>query len=351
MKIINQYTNITLIFFCFLISNLAYSQKFKFDLNDKNSDKISPIVQDRITEFTLIIRQIVKEEKTAMEKKIAEVDEDLKQDKLTINEANAKKETLAKVYSTVINDRIKEINFNLDDIIKQQVAFSIMNDEDPIETSTDEDIRKRYKIINQINGYGSFGYMAFTGRKNEELNKHEKFSSNLTFGLMYERQLSITSPVNFLVGGLFSWRTYRLDDSMMFNRDEDGNVGLVKSDKALDKSKLRSAYILAPIGFKFNFSKIKQVTENFAYRPKSKHYIAAYAYGGALLSSNNIVKGKGIRSREKGNYNVNNFIYGAEITVGLGLINVFVRKDFNNYFKEKTFDNRKMLQFGINIGI
>ena len=48
---------------------------------------------------------------------------------------------------------------------------------------------------------------------------------------------------------------------------------------------------------------------------------------------------------------MNNFVYGAEITVGLGIINLFVRKDFNNYFKDNTFDNRKMIQFGINLGI
>jgi len=48
---------------------------------------------------------------------------------------------------------------------------------------------------------------------------------------------------------------------------------------------------------------------------------------------------------------VKNFIYGAEITIGLGLIDVFVRKDLNNYFKDNTFDNRKMIQFGINLGL
>ena len=74
-------------------------------------------------------------------------------------------------------------------------------------------------------------------------------------------------------------------------------------------------------------------------------------YGGTLLSSNNIYKGDGVRNKERGNYNVNNFIYGAEITIGLGLIDVFVRKDLNNYFKDNTFDNRKMIQFGINLGI
>ncbi|WP_291091841.1 PorT family protein [Empedobacter sp. UBA7494] len=334
-----------------LSATSLYAQKFTFDLNDKNEEKISPIVKDRISEFTLVIRQIVQEEKSAMEKKIAAVDKELTEGKLNASEATAKKEAIASVYSGTINDRIQEVNFNLDDIIKQQVAFSIMNGEDPITPKTKQDVTKRYRIANQINGYASFGYMAFTGKKDEELNKHEKFSSNLTAGLMYERQLSLTSPVNFLAGGLFSWRTYRIDDDMRFNRDENGNVGLVKSDKSLDKSKLRSAYFMVPVGFKYNFSKVKNITEDFAYRPQGKHYIAAYMYGGTLLSSNNIYKGDGVRNKERGNYNVNNFIYGAEITIGLGLIDVFVRKDLNNYFKDNTFDNRKMIQFGINLGI
>ncbi len=334
-----------------LSATSLYAQKFTFDLNDKSDEKVSPIVRDRINEFTLVIRQIVQEEKSALEKKISEVDKDLANNKITASEATAKKEALSSVYSGTINDRIQEVNFNLDDIIKQQVAFSIMNGEDPITPKTEKDAKKRYKLTNQISGYGSFGYMAFTGKQNDELNQHEKFSSNLTVGLMYERQLSITSPVNFMAGAAFSWRTYRLDDDMMFNRDANGHVGLLKSDQSLDKSKLRSAYFMVPVGFKYNFSKVKKLTDDFSYRPQSKHYIALTAYGGTLLSSNNIVKGDGIRNKERGNFNVNNFIYGAELTVGLGIVDVFVRKDFNNYFKDNTFDNRKMIQFGITIGM
>ncbi|QES92180.1 PorT family protein [Empedobacter brevis] len=333
-----------------LSATSLYAQKFIFDLNDKNDEKISPIVRDRISEFTLVIRQIVQEEKGAMEKKIIAVDKELAEGKLTASEATARKEEIANVYSETINDRIQEVNFNLDDIIKQQVAFSIMNG-DPVTPKTKQDVTKRYRIVNQINGYGSFGYMAFTGKKNEELNQHEKFSSNLTAGMIYERQLSLTSPLNFLTGALFSWRTYRLDDDMRFNRDENGNIGVIKSEKSLDKSKLRSAYFMVPVGFKYNFSKVKNITEDFAYRPQAKHYIAAYVYGGTLLSSNNIYKGDGVRNKQRGNYNVNNFIYGAEVTIGLGLIDVFVRKDFNTYFKDNTFDNRKMIQFGINLGL
>ncbi len=335
---------------CFATTSL-YAQRFTFDLNDKNQEKISPIVRDRISEFTLVIQQIVQEEKTAMEKKITEVDQDVEKGKIPASEGTAKKEELANVYSETINERIQEVNFNLDDLIKQQVAFSIMNGEDPVITQTERDMKKRHRIVNQLNGYGSFGYMTFTGKKDEELNQHEKFSSNLTFGLFYERQVALTSPVNFLAGALFSWRTYRIDDDMMFNRDQNGNVGLIKSEKSLDKSKLRSAYFMVPVGLKYNFSKVKNLTDEFSYRPQSKYYIAAYAYGGTLLSSNNIYKGSGVKSKSKGNYNVNNFIYGAEVTVGLGFIDVFVRKDFNNYFKNNTFDDRKMIQFGINFGL
>jgi hypothetical protein len=336
---------------CLSATSSLYAQKFTFDLNDKNSEKISPIVRDRISEFTMVIRQIVQEEKSAMEKKIAEVQTDLINKKITLEEATAKKEAIASVYSGTINERIQEVNFNLDDIIKQQVAFSIMNGEDPTDIKTDKYVKKQHRLTNQISGYGSFGYMAFTDKKDDVLSKHDKFSSNLTVGLMYERQLSITSPLNFLAGIAFSWRTYRLDDDMMFSRDEFGNVGVVQSDKSLNKSKLRSAYFMVPVGLRYNFSKINKVSDEFSYRPQSKHYVALTAYGGTLLSSNNIVKGDGVRSKERANYNVNNFIYGAELTVGLGIVDVFVRKDFSPYFEKNTFDNRKMIQFGITIGM
>lgn len=47
---------------------------------------------------------------------------------------------------------------------------------------------------------------------------------------------------------------------------------------------------------------------------------------------------------------MNDLTYGGQLTLSYKLLNFYVRQDFSSYFDDKTFDDRKMLQVGINIG-
>jgi hypothetical protein len=78
--------------------------------------------------------------------------------------------------------------------------------------------------------------------------------------------------------------------------------------------------------------------------------VTANVYGGIKMASNNIVKGDEVKFRHRENYDVNPFVYGAQVTMSYGQFGVFVKKDFSNYFKNKTFENDKMLQFGVSWG-
>lgn len=334
----------------------SFGQKISFDFNkDSNThEPVSPIVKEKIESYALEISKIVIDEKILMNQEIISVNGEITAGTISGSEGDTKKAEISQKYSEKINERIELLEFDLDEITKKQVEYTILNtDVDKLTKEKNfKDLETKYKAKNEVVGYLSYGVMHFADGDDESLNRHLGFGSGIDFGLLYHKQINRTSPFTFIIGAYFSWRTMRFDDDYMISRSNEGNVNLVQYDKNLEKSKLRSTYIIVPIGIKYSFSSLKKVNDEISYRNVDKGIgIGVNVYGGFRINQNNIVKGEDISMREKGtNYNLNNFVYGAQATLSIDNINFFVRQDLSSYFKDNTFDERKMLQFGINFG-
>ncbi len=339
-----------------LIGMTSFAQKINFDFNknEGESDLISPVVKEKIEEYALEVRKIVVEEKILINAEISKVDSALITKTINSSEADRQKEEISQRYSDKIDERIHGLNFDLDEITKKQVQYTILSTD--VEKLSKENelntLHDKYKAKNEVTGYLSYGMMYFPDDDNELLNKHLGYSSGIDAGFAYHKQFNRTSPWEFISGFYFSWRTMRFDDDYMINRTEEGDVNLIQHGKNLEKSKLRSTYIVVPVGLKFNISPLKKVTDEFSYRNIDRGIgIGANLYGGFRISKNNIVKGEDISFREKDtNYNLSPFIYGAQVTLSFNDLNFFVRQELSSYFEDNTFDDRKMLQFGINLG-
>lgn len=334
----------------------SFAQKIKLDFN-KNTEaeeKISAAVQEKIEDYAFEIRKIVIDEKVLLNEEILTVENELKSNSISSSEADSKKSEISQKYAQRINQRISQIDFDLDEITKKQVEYTILNT-DVEQLSKEKQYRSlenTYKAKNLVTGFFSYGIMHFEDGDDESLNNHLGYSSGIDAGFLYHRQFNRTSPWEFITGVYFSWRTLRFDDDYMINRSEEGEISLMQYDKNLKKSKLRSTYVMVPVGIKFNISPLKKVTDDFSYRNTSQGIsVGANLYGGFRISKNNIVKGEDISHREKDtNYNLSPFVYGAQFTLGIDNINFFVRQDLSSYFEKNTFDDRKMLQFGVNLG-
>jgi len=339
-----------------LMGMTSFAQKVNFDFNksETESDLISPVVKEKIEEYALEVRRIVIEEKILMNAEISKVDSVLTAKTINSSEAGRQKEEISQKYSDKIDERIHGLNFDLDEITKKQVQYTILSTD--VEKLSKENelntLQDKHKPKNEMTGYLSYGMMYFADDDNELLNKHLGYSSGIDAGFLYHKQFSRTSPWEFVTGVYFSWKTMRFDDDYMISRDDEGDVNLIQHDKNLTKSKLRATYIVVPVGLKFHISPLKKIGNEFSYRNIDRGLaIGANVYGGFRISKNNIVKGEDIGFREKDtNYNLNNIVYGAQFTLSLNNVNFFVRQDLSSYFKEGIFDDRKMLQFGINFG-
>ena len=333
-----------------LFSTSVFAQQIAIDFNkNKDQDQVSPKVREKMDEFQIQIKSIVNEEKLKLDQGIQKIDQDLAEGKISKTQADDLKLELAENSSEIINDRIQKVNFDLDDLIKKQVAFSILNGND---SGVIPEKPKSVTVVstNQLSAYVAYGVMGFSGTKDEMLDNHLGFMNNTEIGAIYEKQLGVNSPFSFKSGLVFSWRTIRLEDNYKFDRTDNGSTTLTLSDVNLDKSKLRGTYIMIPVGLDYTFMR-KVVNNNVEVKKISPYTLGFNFYGGAKISNNNIIKGNGVKARDKKDYNLNPFIYGAQVTFTYNNWSLYARKDFSNYFDKNTFDNSKMFQVGLAYGL
>lgn len=341
---------IMMAFACILFNNVYAQSKWSFSLPaSKENEKISPIVKEKVDDYAKKIDEIIQEEKKMMEEELIA----LQNKNLDKADFDLQKKEIANRYSEKIDKRIADLGFDLDSVIEKQVKYSLLNSD----VTSNEEIRakilEKYRPKKNFSSYFSYGIMNLTNDlPDNELDKNIGYASNLEFGLNFNYHFSRTSHFGLLSGIRFSWRTLRLDNNLYFNKDSEGNVYLDKYEKSLDKNKLRTGYIIVPLGLQYNFSRLKDAGMDIKYRNfRDGFKIAGYFYGGVKMSTNNIISGDGPDFRDRGNYQVNPFVFGAQFTVSYDDFSIFVKKDFTNYFKGGNFSNDKALVFGISLGL
>ncbi|MCU7617331.1 PorT family protein [Chryseobacterium sp. PBS4-4] len=334
---------------CLVATSVNAQKRLKLNLQSKENTEVSPIVKEKVDEYAKKIDAIIQEEKKLMEAELLI----LQSKNLEKTEFDKQKAEVANRYSEKIDQRIEALGFDLDTVIQKQVKYSLLNSDVTSNEELKAKLLKKFRATKDFTGYFTYGIMTLTNDKaDNDLDKNLGYANNLEFGLKFNYQFNRTSPWGLISGIGFSWRTVRLDNNMIFAKDSNADVYVANYQGNTDKSKLRTGYIIVPLGLQYNFSKLKNAGMDIQYRPYSDGFrIAANMYGGVKMSTNNIVSGDREDFRDRGNYKVNPFVYGAQFTVSYDNISLFVKKDFSNFYKDSYFQNDKALVFGIGIGL
>lgn len=336
-------------FLC-LFANAAIAQKrLKINFQSKENTEVSPIVKEKVEEYATKINAVIQEEKILMDAEI----KDLSGKNLPKTEFDKQKTEIADRYSAKIDQRIEGLGFDLDAVIEKQVRYSLLNSDVVSDEELKANLLKKFRATNELTPYFTYGIMMLTNDlPDNDLDKNIGYNSNLEVGFKYNYQFSRTSPWGFISGIGLSWRTVRLENNKYFAKDANANVTVADYPGNVEKNKLRTGYLMVPIGFQYNFSKMKNVGMDIQYRSYSGGFrIAANAYGGVKMSTNNIVRGSAEDFRNRENYQVNPFVYGAQLTFSYNSWSLFVKKDFSNFFEKNNFKNDKALVIGLGLGL
>lgn len=114
----------------------------------------------------------------------------------------------------------------------------------------------------------------------------------------------------------------------------------------LDKSKFRVDNLVFPIHFELGPSNKIEKEDYFRYDTHKKIKIGLGGYAGFRLASRQKLKfndgSQEVKQKFKGDYNVNNFIYGLSAYLGWRGTALYVKYDLNTIFKDNPIEQRNV---------
>jgi len=190
-----------------------------------------------------------------------------------------------------------------------------------------------------INSFTNVDYKTFTPNF-MDLNQNKSFEIGINI-LRYSIGLQKDKRNIGLVTGLgWTYNDYRFSNAYTIENDNGLVKPIVLEKTGLSKSKLSTTYLTVPLMLEF------QIPVNG--RDK-KLYFSGGVIGGLKVGSHTKVKIDGSKSKDRGDFNINPFRYGATARFGYKGINLFGTYYFSTFFKNGR--GPEMYPFTIGIGL
>jgi hypothetical protein len=294
------------------------------------------------------IEKITREEKKALKEEVEIVNVQLSEGKITREEADKKKKQLAEARAIIIEEKITVAQNELNDLVQQKVDGKIK----------ESDSVKKYTLrIDCIR----------CGKGKDSIYREKRTTSQFVFAaginnLVTDGRLK-NSDYEFMGSHFYEWgftfnsrilknhnllhAKYGL--SLMYNniRPTENRNFVVDGDKTvlevnpvnLDESRFRNVYLVLPAHLEFDFSGSKHDSNGKTYfRTHRSFRFGLGGYAGINVKSKQILKYDQGDIKEKvvskGDYNVNNFIYGLSGYMGYRDISLYVKYDLNPLFAD-----------------
>jgi hypothetical protein len=127
-------------------------------------------------------------------------------------------------------------------------------------------------------------------------------------------------------------------------------TNLEASSINLKDSRFRNVYIVMPLHLELDFSGRKEKGGKTYFKTHESFRLGVGGYFGARLKSKQVLEfdsdNHNFTNKEKGDFNVNNFIYGVSTYIGYKASSLYLKYDLNPMFK-----NNNVKQNNISLGI
>lgn len=321
--------------------------------------------EERAKDIANRIEQITKEEKAALKLEVEAVNSQLQSGSITSSEADERKMHLAESRAKSIENRVAAAQAELNQLVKDKVDGRI-KEEDSARFSLEisapiKFVDKEKKMRDSIKGESrtTSQFVFAFGLNNLETNNSVAHSDFRVWGShFYEWGITFNTRImknhNLLhakYGLSLMYNNLRATDNRYF--DEDGDqTNLVDSPIDLGDSRFRNVYLVVPAHLEFDFSGKK----NGIFQTHKSFRFGIGGYAGVNIKSKQILEfededGNDVTQKTKGDFNVNNFIYGVSSYIGYKEISLYVKYDLNPLFEDNTIDQRNIsagIRFDLN---
>lgn len=311
------------------------------------------------------IEKITEEEKSALKTEVENISNQLETGTITKQEAEQQKIAVAEKRAANIETRTAVAQQELMDLVQQKVDGKIgastkkgkyislqIGEKDSDTTKTV--IRKTARTASQ--------FVFATGLNNLATNNSVAHSDFKTWGShFYEWGVTwntrIAKEHNLLhakYGLSLMYNNLRPTENRVFV--ENGNQTTLETSAInLKDSRFRNVSLVVPFHLEFDFSKNDASKGSDQFVTHDGFRVGLGGFAGANIKSKQIVRyddnGHDFRNREKGDFNVNDFVYGLSAYVGYRGTSLYMKYDLNPLFKDNAIDQNNVslgIRFDIN---
>lgn len=302
----------------------------------------------RAKEIAQHITTIKTEEKKALKEEVEAIDKQITEGKITKEKGAEIKAKIAAERASNIENKVAEQEARLRELVNEK-----------IEEVGKDSIKAKYSI--SIPGGYSKG-----AKKKQNSEKRTTGQTVFAFGannVLTDGNLAHSDfyflRSNFYEWG-YTWNTrlsnqsnlahFKYGFSVMYNElnptqnrifaTNGQTTGLIAFNNDLKLSKLRNVNLVFPMHFEFDFSKTSSVDDKKIFRSHKGLRIGLGGFAGFNLKTKQKVcyeiDGYEVTEKTKGNFNVNDFVYGVSSYIGYKQTSLYVKYDLNPLFTDNT---------------
>ena len=338
----------------------GYAQETKTDSTKTTSN------QYKIEALQELKAKIEKEEREFLKQEIESINQRLDAKDITAAEAEVLKKEAAKKRAANIENRIAIIDNKIALLSRNESGYDAEQRSDGYFAIKFGDDEEEWTAIQ-------------LGRKNRPRKYDRRTTSDIVFAFGFNNALIDgqdlgDSPYKIAGSGFmelgYAWKTrifqntnfWRLkygfsfqwnkldikDNQFLVNNDD--QITLQEFPVELNKAKFRTTNLVFPVHLEFGPSKKIERKNYFRYSTHNRFKIGLGGYAGLNIGSMQKLKykedGNRIKDKQRGGFEVNEFVYGLSSYVAWGDVALYVKYDLNPLFKDQAVD-----QNNISVGI
>lgn len=297
------------------------------------------------------IEKITKQEKETLKKEVEEINVQLSNGVITREQAEKRKKELAEARAVIIEEKVTLAQNELNDLVQQKVDGKLK----------EQDSTKKNRLIihwdrndwNNKNGKDSIrgekrttSQFVFAMGLNNIIADGELQDSNYKFMGSHFYEWGFTYNSRLIKNYNLLHAKYGL--SLMYNniRPTNNRSFVVNGDQTnleinpvnLKESRFRNVYLVLPVHLEFDFTNPKEKDGKTYFRTHKSFRFGIGGYAGINVKSKQILKFEEddlkYKTTIKGDYNVNNFIYGLSSYIGYKELSLYLKYDLNPLFQD-----------------
>jgi hypothetical protein len=308
--------------------------------------------EERVAGIATNIERITKEQKDSLKIEVEQVNQMLDKKEISSEEAAKRKEDLANKRAEKIEKLVEVEEDKLNELVKDKVEGKLTEGGDKKFTfkfGQGDSIKKAERSYRRTTSQFVFAFGVNRLVTDDKIdNDNFKWRSDFyEWGVSWNTRVFKNNNLLHLKYGLsLQYNNLRPENNRMFETTEDGQTILVDAGRDLELSRLRYVNLVVPMHLEFDFTK-KQTSDDRVYYPSHKSVrLGLGGYAGLNVKEKQILRyednGHDVKQKQKGDFNVNDFVYGVSAYLGYGEVSLYAKYDLQPVFQNNAVDSNNL---------